>query len=80
MLAYYNESDPFAAEWLRRLIAGGRLPAGDVDGQPGAFPLAHGVPNRVGKLRGFGNAIVPELAARFIRASAQAIAEGVMSW
>lgn len=25
-------------------------------------------------------AIVPELAARFIRASAQAIAEGVMSW
>ena len=33
MLAYYNESDPFAAEWLRRLVAGGRLPAGDVDGR-----------------------------------------------
>jgi len=67
--------DPWAdAEWLQ-CTDGVSRPA-----QPGAFPLAHGVPNRVGKLRGFGNAIVPELAARFIRASAQAIAEGVMSW
>jgi len=29
--AYYNEIDPFAAEWLRRLIAEGLIPAGDVD-------------------------------------------------
>lgn len=65
--------------------------------QPGSFPLAHGLPlslgrlrpwerqladvagadvrslkkagrNRVGRLRGYGNAIVPELAAEFIRA------------
>ena len=28
---YYNEFDPFAAEWLRNLIAAGLLPAGDVD-------------------------------------------------
>jgi len=28
---YYNEIDPFAASWLRNLIAAGRLPAGDVD-------------------------------------------------
>ena len=31
MTAYYNEIDPFAAEWLRRLILAGHLPRGDVD-------------------------------------------------
>lgn len=31
MPAYYNEIDPYAAEWLRNLIAHGELPAGDVD-------------------------------------------------
>ena len=29
--AYYNEIDPFAADWLRNLIMGGLLPEGDVD-------------------------------------------------
>ena len=29
--AYYNEFDPYAAAWLRNLIAAGHLPAGDVD-------------------------------------------------
>jgi DNA (cytosine-5)-methyltransferase 1 len=29
--AYYNEIDPFAAEWLRRLIAAGLIAPGDVD-------------------------------------------------
>jgi DNA (cytosine-5)-methyltransferase 1 len=29
--AYYNEIDPYAARWLRALIAGGLVPAGDVD-------------------------------------------------
>jgi DNA (cytosine-5)-methyltransferase 1 len=33
-----------------------------------SFPLAHGVSNRVGRLRGYGNAVVPALAATFIRA------------
>lgn len=28
---YYNEWDPYAAAWLRNLIAAGHLPAGDVD-------------------------------------------------
>lgn len=36
--------------------------------EPGTFPLAHGIPGRVGRLRGYGNAIVPELAAEFIMA------------
>lgn len=36
--------------------------------EPTIFPLAHGVPGRVGLLRGAGNAIVPQVAAEFIRA------------
>jgi DNA (cytosine-5)-methyltransferase 1 len=37
--------------------------------EPGAFPLAHGIPARVGRLRGYGNAIVAPLAEAFIRAA-----------
>lgn len=36
--------------------------------EPGTFPLAHGIPARVGRLRGYGNAIVPQVAAEFIKA------------
>jgi len=36
--------------------------------EPGAFPLAHGAPARVGRLRAYGNAIVAPQAAEFIRA------------
>lgn len=36
--------------------------------EPGTFPLASGIPGRVGSLRAYGNAIVPELAAEFIAA------------
>lgn len=34
--------------------------------EPGVFALAHGIPNRVDQLRGYGNAIVPEVAALFV--------------
>lgn len=36
--------------------------------QPGLSPLAHGIQNRVGRLRAYGNAIVPQVAAAFIEA------------
>lgn len=36
--------------------------------QPGLFPLAHGVPGRVGRLRAYGNALVPQVAAEVIGA------------
>jgi DNA (cytosine-5)-methyltransferase 1 len=36
--------------------------------EPAFFPLAHGVPERVVRLRGYGNAIVPQVAAEFVKA------------
>lgn len=46
---------------------------GSMDGQlrpvePGVLPVADGVPGRVGLLRGYGNAVVPQVAATFIEA------------
>ena len=31
MSSYYNEIDPFAAQWLRNLMAAGHIPQGEVD-------------------------------------------------
>jgi DNA (cytosine-5)-methyltransferase 1 len=36
--------------------------------EPGLAPLAHGIPARVVRLRGYGNAIVPQVAAEFVSA------------
>jgi DNA (cytosine-5)-methyltransferase 1 len=36
--------------------------------EPGTFPLAHGATARVGRLRAYGNAIVPQVAQTFIEA------------
>ena len=49
-------------EWLE-CIDGKTRPT-----KSGLFPLAPGLPGRVGTLRGAGNAITPQVAARFIRA------------
>ena len=48
------------------------IPCGDGKArriEPGLQPLAHGVPARVGRLRAYGNAIVPPLAAEFVKAA-----------
>lgn len=41
--------------------------------EPGSFPLAHGASARVGRLRAYGNAIVSEVAATFIKAVMQSL-------
>jgi DNA (cytosine-5)-methyltransferase 1 len=40
--------------------------------EPGTFPLAARVPGRVGMLCGYGNAVVPQVAALFVRAYLEA--------
>ncbi len=44
--------------------------------EPGTFPLAHGVPARMGRLRGYGNAINPQIAATFIQACREVLRLG----
>lgn len=41
--------------------------------EPAFFPLAHGISARVVRMRGYGNAIVPQVAAEFIQATNEAI-------
>ena len=43
--------------------------------EPGTFPLADGIPGRMGLLRGYGNAIVPPLAAEFVTAFLESVPE-----
>lgn len=45
--------------------------------ESGTFPLATGIPARMGRLRGYGNAIVPQAAAEFIIAANEAIGEQI---
>jgi DNA (cytosine-5)-methyltransferase 1 len=59
--------DPWGgAEWIG-CRDGRKRPA-----QPGAFPLVDGATSRVGELRAYGGAIVPQVAATFIRAFMEA--------
>ena len=39
--------------------------------EPGLSPLAHGISGRVVQLKGYGNAIVPQVAAEFIQAATE---------
>ncbi|AAT38392.1 putative methyl transferase protein [Burkholderia phage BcepC6B] len=43
--------------------------------EPGTFPLAHGAPGRVGRLRAYGNAVNGEATTAFIRAARAAIGD-----
>ena len=69
-----EQGDSLQAPWARStfvLCADGksrRVPGQAGEFESRIFPLAHGVPNRVGTLRGAGNAIVPALGAEFIGA------------
>lgn len=42
--------------------------------QPGAFPLAHGTPARVGRLRAYGNALCEEVGVAFATAARASLA------
>lgn len=44
--------------------------------EPGSFPLAHGAPARVGRLRGYGNGLVAQAAQAFIEAFDEACYPG----
>ncbi|MEN4530562.1 DNA cytosine methyltransferase [Pantoea agglomerans] len=46
--------------------------------ESGTFPLVNGFPGRVGRLRGYGNAIVPQVAAEFITAFMSATGEAAL--
>lgn len=57
------------------------LPCGDGKSrpiEPGIAPVAHGVPGRVGRVRAYGNAILPHLAADFLIASLEAAEEAFL--
>lgn len=41
--------------------------------ESGTFPLANGVPERMGRLRGYGNAIVPQVATEFVKAFMESV-------
>lgn len=70
-------SGPLQVGW--NCIEGQVAPSGDRERtkwlvKPGVPLLAHGIPGRVGRLRAYGNAIVPQVAAEFIKAYDDAIA------
>ena len=86
MVAYYNEIDLHAAQHLRNLIDAGPVNGfwRDADWlhgrdgwwrpvRPGSFPLADGVPARVGRVRTYGNAINIEAATAFIKSYMAAV-------
>ena len=56
-LAFWSRADPIPCrDGKYRLV------------EPGVFPLAHGATGRVGRLRAYGSAIVPQVGAAFVRA------------
>jgi len=65
-LASSRQTVELSSQW-----SGSYIPCADGKArrlEPSIEPLAHGVSNRVGRLRAYGNAIVPQVAAEFIKA------------
>lgn len=60
---YGATSDVWRPDRWASCLDGSRRPVG-----PGPLALADGIPARVGRLRAYGNAIVPQVAAQFIMA------------
>jgi DNA (cytosine-5)-methyltransferase 1 len=63
-----SQSERSVEEQRRRISDCGEGRYANWDSESGVCRLANGIPARVGKLRAFGNAIVPMVAAEFIKA------------
>jgi len=63
-----QQSEPARSPWTGGTVACRDGKSRRIPAEPAFFPLAHGVPARVVRLRGYGNAIVPPLAAEFVKA------------
>ena len=67
MEGYYNEVDGFCCDWLSNLMDAGLITAGRIDDR--SIVDVGAILGRVGRLRAYGNAIVPQVAAEFIRSA-----------
>ena len=56
--------DNYSIVWCRDPKGGPDIPRRT---QPGVFPLAPRLPGRVGQLKAYGNSIVPQVAAKFVK-------------
>ena len=59
--------------WDEYDLVRSRIDGKDRPRKPGLPLLVDGVPDRVGRIRGYGNSIVPQVAALFVMASMEAI-------
>ncbi len=68
------EMDRQAEQWEQSCDNSPVVLEGKLEIEPALFPLADGIPGRVGLLKGAGNAIVPQVAAEFIKATMDILA------
>ena len=64
----WNQRSVFEIAWSGQTIQCRDGKIRRIPSEPALFPLADGIPGRVGLLRGAGNAIVPQVAAEFVSA------------